>query len=98
MDTLAIFLFFDKFFFNIFMVTIFGIPIGQPQVFLFKSRWFVVFICVYSCGLPTWRLIPDQFKWCNGAAANVAFVVSVIIDIVLYPAVVLHQMPVPAFG
>ena len=40
-----------------------------------------MFICfnlkfIFSCGLPTWRLIPDQFKWCSAAAANVAFVVS----------------------
>ena len=28
---------------------------------------------------------------------NVAFVVSVIVDVVLYPAVVLHRAPVPAF-
>ena len=28
--------------------------------------------------------IPDQFKWCSAAAANVAFVVSVIVDVVLY--------------
>ena len=52
----------------------------------------------FSCGLPTSRLIPDQFKWCIEAAANVAFVVSVIVDIVLYPMVVLHRVPVPAFG
>ena len=32
------------------------------------------------------------------AAVNVVFVVSVIVDIVLYPAVVLHHVPVPAFG
>ena len=48
--------------------------------------------------MPTQRLIPDQFKWCSAAAANVAFVVSVIVDIVLYPAVVLHRAPVQAFG
>ena len=52
----------------------------------------------FSCGLPTWRFIPDQFKWCSAAAANVAFVASVIVDVVLYPAVVLHRTPVPAFG
>ena len=54
--------------------------------------------CVYLICLPTWRLIPDQFKWCSAAAANVAFVVSVIVDVDLYPAVVLHHAPVPAFG
>ena len=30
--------------------------------------------------------------------ANVGFVVSVIVDVVLYPTVVLHRAPVPAFG
>ena len=34
--------------------------------------------------LCTWRLIPDQFKWSIAAAANVAFVVSVIVDVVLF--------------
>ena len=73
------------------MFTIFGIPdrkkkkrnllIGQPEGSLSESRWFVVFICfnlkfTFSCGLPTWRLIPDQFKWCSAAAGNVAFVAS----------------------
>ena len=48
--------------------------------------------------LSTRRLIPDQFKWCIAAAANVAFVVSVIVDIVLYLAIVLQRAPVPAFG
>ena len=38
----------------------------------------------FPCGLPTWRLIPDQFKWYIAAAANVVFVSSVIVDIVLY--------------
>ena len=52
----------------------------------------------FSCGLPTRRLIPDQFKWCSAAAANVAFVMSVHGDIALYPAVALHGAPVPAFG
>ena len=77
------------------MFTVFGIPdierrkkrnllLGQPQGSLSESRWFVVFICfnlkfTFSCSLPTWRLIPDQFKWCSAAAANVAFVVSVVI-------------------
>ena len=41
---------------------------------------------------------PDQFKWCVAAASNVAIVVSVIADVVLYPAIVLHCTPVPAFG
>ena len=41
---------------------------------------------------------PDQFKWCVAAASNVAIVVSVIADVVLYPAIVLHRTPVPAFG
>ena len=52
----------------------------------------------FSCGLPTRRLIPDQFKWRSAGAAIVAFFVSVIVDVVLYPAVVLHRAPVPAFG
>ena len=52
----------------------------------------------FSCGLPTSRLIPDQFKWCSAAVANAAFVVGVIVDIVVYLAVVLHRAPVPAFG
>ena len=36
--------------------------------------------------------------WCIAAAANVAIVVSVIVDVVLYPVVLLHRAPVPAFG
>ena len=87
------------------MLTIFGIPdierrkkrnlpICQPQGSLSESRWFKF---TFSCGLPTRRLIPGQFKWCSAVAANVAFVVSVIVDIILYPAVVLHRAPVPAF-
>ena len=52
----------------------------------------------FSCGLPTWRLIPDQFKWCSAGTTIVEFLVSVIIDVVLYPAVVLHHATVPAFG
>ena len=62
-----------------------------------------MFICfnlkfTFSCGLPTWRLFPNQFKWCSATAANVAFVVSVIVDVVLYPVVGLHRAPVPGFG
>ena len=60
--------------------------------------FFVLFKFTFSCGMPTRRLIPDQFKWCRAAAVNVAFVMSVPGDIVLYPAVVLHRAPVPAFG
>ena len=50
----------------------------------------------FPSGLPTRRLIPDQFKWRIAASANVAIVVSVIVDVVLYPAVLLHRAPVPA--
>ena len=39
-----------------------------------------------------------QCKWCIAAAANVAIVVSEIVNVVLYPAVLLHRAPVPAFG
>ena len=52
----------------------------------------------FSCGLPTWRLIPDQFKWCSAGVAIFMFVANVIVNVVLYPAVVLHRAPVPAFG
>ena len=41
---------------------------------------------------------PDQFKWCVAAASNVAIVVSVIVDVVLYLAVVLHRTPVPCLA
>ena len=62
---------------------------------------FIVFFMFTVFGIPDIerRLITDRFKWCIAAVANVAFVVSVIVvDIVLYPAVVLHRVPVPAFG
>ena len=61
-------------FFVFFMFTIFGIPdterrkrnllIGQPQGSLSESRNSHCFdlTFTFSCGLPTWRLIPDQFK------------------------------------
>ena len=29
----------------------------------------------FSFRVPTWRLIPDQFKWCSAGAAIVAIVV-----------------------
>ena len=51
----------------------------RPATRIFvRNRWFVVFICLnlkltFSCSLPTWRLIPDQYKWCIAAAANAAF-------------------------
>ena len=74
--------------------------IGQPQGSLSESGNSHCFdlTFTFSCGLPTWRLISDQFKWCIAAAGNVAIVVSVIVDVVLYPAVLLHRAPVPAFG
>ena len=61
-----------------------------------------MFICfnlkfTFSCGLPTSKLIPDQFKRCIAAAANVAFVISVC-RYSPVPAVVLHHVHVPAFG
>ena len=43
-------------------------------------------------------LIPDQCERCSAGTAIVAFVLSVIADVDLYPAVVLHRAPVPAFG
>ena len=39
-----------------------------------------------------------MFKWCIAATANVAIAVSVIANVVLYPAVMLHRAPVPVFG
>ena len=36
--------------------------------------------------------------WCIAAAANVAIVVSLIVNVVLYLAVMLHRARVPAFG
>ena len=101
-------------FFVFFMFTIFGIPDIERRkrgVFSYACHKdlcpkVVALLCLicfhlkftFSCGLPTWKLIPYQFKWCSAGAANVAFVVSVIVDVVLCPAVVLHRVPVPAFG
>ena len=60
------------------------------RIFVRKYRhsvdlfWFKI---TFSCGLPTWRLIPDQFEWCIAAAGMCALVVCVIVNIVMYPAV-----------
>ena len=61
-------------------------PPPPPTHFIFIFVFFIFYF------------IPDQFNWCIAAAVNIAIVVSVIVDVVLYPAVVLHRAPVPAFG
>ena len=60
-----------------------------------RKWWFVLDISfnlmmfTFSGDLPTWRLIPDQ--WCSAGSAIVAFVVSVIVNVAMYLAVVLHR-------
>ena len=75
--------FFFTFFFVFFTFSIFGIPDIER-----RKRNLLI-------GQP---YQPDQFKWCVVAASNVVIVMSVIVDVVLYLAVVLHRAPVPAFG
>ena len=65
--------------------------IGQPQGSLSETIdaqcAYVDLQFTFSCGLPIWRLIPDQFEWCIAAAGTCAIVVCVIVNVVLYPAV-----------
>ena len=93
--------FFD--FFCIFMFTNIGLPdierrkrkrnllLGQPQGSLSERIdtpcAYVDLQLTFSCGLPIWRLIPDQFEWCIASAGTCAIVVCVIVNVVLYPAV-----------
>ena len=90
-------------FFCIFMFTNIGLPdierrkrkrnllLGQPQGSLSERIdtpcAYVDLQLTFSCGLPIWRLIPDQFEWCIAAAGTCAIVVCVIVNVVLYPAV-----------
>ena len=99
-DDMGHFLIFFVFFF---MFTNIGLPdierrkrkrnllIGQPQGSLSERIdtpcAYVNLQLTFSCGLPIWRLIPDQFEWCIAAAGTCAIVVCVIVNVVLYPAV-----------
>ena len=65
--------------------------IGQPQGSLSEridtQCAFFDLKITFSCGLPICRLILDQFEWCIAAAGMCALVVCVIVNVVLYPAV-----------
>ena len=40
----------------------------------------------------------DQFKWCVMRAKSFVFVVCVVVDVVMYPAVMLHLVFIPEFS